>query len=127
MTKKTVLIVEDNEMNMKLFVDILEIHGYKTVGTNDGAKALEVALEHRPDIILMDIQLPGMDGKQATRMIKANENLANTPVIAVTACTMKGDEDSFRSCGCSDYISKPFSLTNLIEIVEKYTQEELEK
>lgn len=107
-------------MNMKLFVDILEIHGFKTVGTPDGSKAMEMAKEHMPDVILMDIQLPGMDGREATKMIKSSPEISHIPVIAVTACTMKGDEDNFRSCGCADYIAKPFSLPKLIEVVRKY-------
>src|SRR2546423_13526908 len=92
-TSKTVLIVEDNELNMKLFNDLLEAHGYATLQTRDGMEALKIAREHRPDLIVMDIQLPEVSGLDVTKWLKEDDNLREIPVIAVTAFAMKGDEE----------------------------------
>ena len=94
---KTVLIVEDNELNMKLFNDLLEAHGYQTLQTRNGIEALELAREHRPDLILMDIQLPEVSGLEVTKWLKDDENLRAIPVVAVTAFAMKGDEERIRA------------------------------
>lgn len=120
MQNKKVLIVEDNELNMKLFHDLLEAHGAITVGTSDGKEVLDLATEHKPDLILMDIQLPEISGLDVTKMLKADDNLKSIPVIAVTAFAMKGDEQKIREGGCEDYISKPISVTHFIEVIEKY-------
>lgn len=117
---KTVLIVEDNELNMKLFHDLLEAHGIETVETRNGKDVLELANEHKPDLILMDIQLPEISGLDVTKMLKADEALKAIPVIAVTAFAMKGDEQKIREGGCEDYISKPISVTNFLEVIQKY-------
>ena len=117
---KTVLIVEDNELNMKLFHDLLEAHGIETVETRNGKDVLELAREHKPDLILMDIQLPEISGLDVTKMLKGDEELKAIPVIAVTAFAMKGDEQKIREGGCEDYISKPISVTNFLEIIQKY-------
>lgn len=117
---KTVLIVEDNELNMKLFNDLLEAHGYKTVKTREGSKALDLARETMPDLILMDIQLPEVSGLDVTRWLKQDDGLKHIPVIAVTAFAMKGDEDKIREGGCEDYISKPISVSEFIGVVRKY-------
>lgn len=117
---KTVLIVEDNELNMKLFNDLLEAHGYSTVGTRSGVEAMELARRHRPDLILMDIQLPEVSGLEVTRQIKADPALADIPVIAVTAFAMKGDEERIREGGCEDYIAKPISVVSFLEKVKRY-------
>ncbi len=117
---KTVMIVEDNELNMKLFNDLLEAHGYKTVKTREGSKALELARETMPDLILMDIQLPEVSGLDVTRWLKQDDALKHIPVIAVTAFAMKGDEDKIREGGCQDYISKPISVNEFITVVRKY-------
>ncbi len=117
--RKKVLIVEDNELNMKLFHDLLEVHGYETLQTRDGREALELARQHRPDLILMDIQLPEVSGLDVTRWIKADESLKQIPVIAVTAFAMKGDEEKIRSGGCEAYIAKPISVTNFLETIER--------
>src|SRR3954452_9143620 len=90
---KTVMIVEDNELNMKLFRDLLEAHGYRTVGTRNGVEALDLARQHNPDLILMDIQLPEVSGLEVTRWIKGDAALRSIPVVAVTAFAMKGDEE----------------------------------
>lgn len=117
---KTVMIVEDNELNMKLFRDLLEAHDYKTVQTRNGLEALELAREHRPDLILMDIQLPEVSGLEVTKWIKEDDELRSIPVIAVTAFAMKGDEDRIRQGGCEAYISKPIAVAKFIEIVRSY-------
>ena len=120
---KTVLIVEDNELNMKLFRDLLEAHGYQTVGTNKGIEALDLVRRHRPDLILMDIQLPEVSGLDVTRWIKNDPDLHLIPVVAVTAFAMKGDEERIRSGGCEAYISKPISVGNFLETVQRFVGE----
>ncbi len=117
---KKVLIVEDNELNMKLFHDLLEAHGIGTVQTKDGHNVLKLAREEKPDLILMDIQLPEISGLDVTRWLKEDEELKSIPVIAVTAFAMKGDEQKIREGGCEDYISKPISVTKFLETVQKY-------
>jgi two-component system cell cycle response regulator DivK len=117
---KTVLIVEDNELNMKLFNDLLEAHGYITIQTRDGMEALKLANERRPDLIVMDIQLPEVSGLDVTRQLKQDPELRSIPVIAVTAFAMKGDEEKIREGGCEDYIAKPISVTKFLETVQKY-------
>src|SRR6266851_5923904 len=102
---KTVLIVEDNELNMKLFNDLLEAHGYDTLQTKDGMEALKLARLHRPDLILMDIQLPEVSGLEVTKWIKEDDELKTIPVVAVTAFAMKGDEERIRQGGCEAYLS----------------------
>ena len=111
---KTVLIVEDNELNMKLFRDLLDAHGYRTLQTRNGMEALSLAREHRPDLILMDIQLPVMDGYEACRRIKANPDLRHIPIIAVTSYALSGDEEKTRDAGCDSYVAKPFSPRQLL-------------
>ncbi|HEX9790375.1 MAG TPA: response regulator [Kiloniellales bacterium] len=117
---KTVLVVEDNELNMKLFHDLLEAHGYNILQTKDGMEALRMAREHRPDLILMDIQLPEVSGLEVTKWIKEDENLKAIPVIAVTAFAMKGDEEKIREGGCEAYIAKPISVTSFLQTVQRY-------
>ena len=117
---KTVLVVEDNELNMKLFHDLLEAHGYNILQTKDGMDALRIAREHKPDLILMDIQLPEVSGLEVTKWIKEDEDLKSIPVIAVTAFAMKGDEEKIRDGGCEAYIAKPISVTNFLETVRKF-------
>lgn len=117
---KTVLIVEDNELNMKLFRDLLEAHGYQTVGTRNGVEALDLARKYRPDLILMDIQLPEVSGLDVTRWIKADVELRTIPVVAVTAFAMKGDEERIREGGCEAYLSKPISVGKFIETVRRF-------
>ncbi|GIL37840.1 response regulator [Roseiterribacter gracilis] len=117
---KTVLIVEDNELNMKLFNDLLEAHGFRTLQTRDGMEALKLAREHRPDLIVMDIQLPEVSGLDVTKWLKEDDHLRDIPVIAVTAFAMKGDEEKIREGGCEDYIAKPISVTKFLETVQKY-------
>src|ERR1700716_1055103 len=117
---KTVLIVEDNELNMKLFHDLLEAHGYDTLQTKDGMEALKLARLHRPDLILMDIQLPEVSGLEVTKWIKEDDELRSIPIIAVTAFAMKGDEEKIREGGCEAYISKPISVGKFIETIRHF-------
>lgn len=117
---KKVLIVEDNELNMKLFHDLLDSQGYQTLQTREGLSALALAREHRPDLILMDIQLPEISGLEVTKWLKDDVDLAHIPVIAVTAFAMKGDEERIRQGGCEAYISKPISVMHFLEVVRKH-------
>ncbi|MEP3264153.1 MAG: response regulator [Hyphomicrobiales bacterium] len=122
MTKK-VMIVEDNELNMKLFHDLLHSQGYETVEINNGLLALDLAREHQPDLILMDIQLPEVSGLDVTKWLKEDDELKDIPVIAVTAFAMKGDEERIRNGGCEAYISKPISISIFLETVRSYIGE----
>lgn len=117
---KTVMIVEDNELNMKLFHDLLEAHGYRTVETRSGIEAVELARAHRPDLIIMDIQLPEISGLDVTRKLKADPELRAIPVVAVTAFAMKGDEERIRAGGCEAYLSKPISVMQFLSTVRQY-------
>jgi two-component system, cell cycle response regulator DivK len=117
---KTILIVEDNELNMKLFEDLLQAHGYAILSTKDGLDALRLARAHKPDLVLMDIQLPEISGLEVTRMMKADPDLAHIPVVAVTAFAMKGDEEKIRRGGCEGYIAKPISVSRFIETVQTF-------
>ena len=120
---KTVLIVEDNELNMKLFHDLLDAHGYATLQTRSGKDALSLARQHRPDLILMDIQLPEVSGLDVIRWIKGDHAVATIPIIAVTAFAMKGDEERIRSGGCEAYISKPISVASFMGAIRQFIGE----
>jgi two-component system cell cycle response regulator DivK len=119
-TRKKVLIVEDNDLNMKLFNDLLVAHGYGTLQTRDGVEALALARQHHPDLILMDIQLPEISGLQVTQWIKEDDDLRMIPIIAVTAFAMKGDEEKIRDGGCEAYIAKPISVASFLRTVEQF-------
>ncbi len=124
---KTVLIVEDNELNMKLFHDLLEAHGIGTIETRSGMEVLEIARAKKPDLILMDIQLPEVSGLDVTKWLKNDEALKKIPVIAVTAFAMKGDEEKIREGGCEDYISKPISVSRFLEVIQTYLNKPVEE
>jgi len=117
---KKVLIVEDNELNMKLFTDLLDAHGYDVVQTREGLKAIALARKHKPDLILMDIQLPEVSGLEVTKWIKDDKALADIPIVAVTAFAMKGDEKRIRDGGCEAYIAKPITVANFLTTVRKF-------
>jgi two-component system cell cycle response regulator DivK len=119
-TPKTVLIVEDNDLNMKLFHDLLEIKGYKILQAVDGIEGLKLARRHRPDLIVMDVQLPAVSGLVIAKSIKEDANLKAIPIIAVTAYAMKGDEDQIREAGCDAYIAKPISTRDFLKTVERF-------
>lgn len=119
---KKILIVEDNELNMRLFNDLLDAHGYEVAQAREGLKAISIAREFKPDLILMDIQLPEVSGLEVTKWIKNDDSLADIPVIAVTAFAMKGDEKRIRDGGCAAYISKPISVGSFLKTVRKFTE-----
>ncbi|MEM0930727.1 MAG: response regulator [Pseudomonadota bacterium] len=117
---KTVLVVEDNELNMKLFNDLLEVQGYTILQAGNGDDAYRLAMSHAPDLILMDIQLPERSGTEVARQMKAEPKLADVPIIAITAFAMKDDEERIRASGCDDYLAKPISVTEFLEKVKRY-------
>ena len=116
---KTILIVEDNELNMKLFNELLESQHYITLKTSDGREALKIARDHKPDLILMDLQLPEISGLEVTKWIKEDDNLKSTPVIAMTAFSMKGDEEKIREGGCEAWITKPISVSHFFDTIKR--------
>ena len=117
---KTVLIVEDNELNMKLFNDLLEANGYRTLQTRDGHAVMEIARREKPDLILMDIQLPEVSGLEVTKWLKDDDELKAIPVVAVTAFAMKGDEERIRAGGCEAYLSKPISVAKFVGTIRGF-------
>ena len=120
---KTILIVEDNELNMKLFNDLLQAHGYSTLQVKDGRAVVEITRQNRPDLILMDIQLPEISGLEITKMLKADDDLRSIPVVAVTAFAMKGDEQKIRNGGCDGYIAKPISVASFLQTVSRFLEQ----
>lgn len=117
---KTVLVVEDDDLNMVVFREVLLAHGYTCVEAINGTEAIRLAGERQPDLILMDMQLPGVSGMDVTRTLKAAEDLRHIPIIAVTAFAAFGDEERVRACGCEDYLSKPISIAHLMEAIERH-------
>ncbi|MGB0411651.1 MAG: response regulator [Pikeienuella sp.] len=117
---KTVMIVEDDDLNMRLYQDLMAVAGFDTVTTSDGAAALDLARRNHPDVILMDIELRTQSGIDATRCLKADAALRDIPVIAVTAHARAGDEQRLRASGCADYMTKPVSVTGLLQTVRKH-------
>lgn len=117
---KLVLIVEDNDLNMKLFRDLIEANGYRTMHTRDGMEVLDLVRANRPDLILMDIQLPEVSGLEVTQWLKNDPELASIPVIAVTAFAMKGDEEKILAGGCEAYLSKPISINAFIGTIRQF-------
>lgn len=118
--QKTILIVEDNVLNMKLFSDLLASRGHRIISTGDGMEVMELARQNKPDLILMDIQLPEVSGIDIIRWLKNDEELKPIPIIAVTAFAMKGDNERILASGCQAYISKPISVPDFIETVDKH-------
>lgn len=116
---KTILIIEDNELNMLLFVDLLEGAGYRVLQSGEGVAGFQIARRDRPDLIVMDIQLPAISGLEVTRWIKEDPDLAHIPVVAVTAYAMKGDETRMLEGGCQAYMAKPISVTTFLETVRR--------
>ena len=116
----TILIVEDNELNQQLFVELLEEAGYATLRAGEGLDAFALAKAHRPDLILMDIQLPAISGLEVTRWLKDDEGLRHIPVIAITAYAMPGDEERMKAGGCEAYIPKPISTSMFLETIARY-------
>jgi two-component system cell cycle response regulator DivK len=115
-----VLVVEDNERNMKLFRDVLAATGHRTLEATTGAGAVALARAHSPDLILMDIQLPDIGGVEALRRLRADEKTARVPVVALTAQAMGGDRERFLAAGFDDYLAKPVNIADLIAAVGRY-------
>jgi two-component system cell cycle response regulator DivK len=120
-----VLIVEDNEKGMKLFRDVLAATGYRTLEATTGEQAFELAFEHGPDLVLMDIQLPDIDGVEVLRRLRAHERTASISVLALTAQAMHGDREHFLAAGFDGYISKPVDVVELIGTVREHCDETL--
>jgi two-component system cell cycle response regulator DivK len=120
MTGERILVVEDNEKNMKLFRDVLSATGYRTLEATSGGEAVELATEQAPDLVLMDIQMPGVDGVEALRRLRADERTAAIPVLAVTAQAMQGDRERFLAEGFDGYLSKPVNVRELIGAVRRH-------
>jgi len=118
--KKKILIVEDNALNMKLVRTLLEFSGYEVFSAMDAEKGLQLAREHHPNLILMDIQLPGMDGLTATRIIKKDPEFGQVPVIALTSFAMQGDEEKALDAGCDGYITKPIDTREFCKTIAEY-------
>ena len=116
---QVVLVIEDNELNMRLFRDILEAHGYHVSEATNGMEGWRSAVEHQPDIIVMDIQLPDVSGLEVTRWLKDDENLKSIPIIAVTAFAMAGDDEKIRKSGFDAYIPKPISIPKFLQTIER--------
>jgi two-component system, cell cycle response regulator DivK len=119
MTKR-ILLVEDTEDNRQIVRDLVESVGYQLLEAHDGAAGVAMASEHKPDLILMDIQLPVLDGYEATRRIKADPALKHIPIIAVTSYAFSGDEAKTRDAGCDGYIAKPFSPRQLLTTINDF-------
>jgi two-component system cell cycle response regulator DivK len=117
---KSVLVVEDNDLNMKLFHDVLEAGGYNVLQATDGMEGWRMAREHRPDLILMDIQLPEVSGLEVTKWLKDDETLKSIPVIAITAFAMTGDKVKILEGGCDAYISKPISIPDFLQTIDRF-------
>jgi two-component system, cell cycle response regulator DivK len=120
MTSPQILVVEDNERNMKLFCDLLQASGYRTLQAPTGERAVELALEHRPDLVLMDIQLPDIDGIEALGRLRADDRFATAPVLALTAQAMEGDRERFLAAGFDGYLSKPVDIGEFVTTVKRY-------
>jgi two-component system cell cycle response regulator DivK len=114
-------VVEDNEKNMKLFRDVLQAAGYRTLEATTGGEAVALAADHAPDLVLMDIQLPDIDGVEALGRLRANERTASVPVLALTAQAMEGDRERFLAAGFDGYLSKPVNVTDLVASVKRYS------
>jgi len=117
---KLILIVEDEPKNITLLRDLLQVSGYSTIEATDGQKGVELAKAKKPDLILMDIQMPVMDGLEATRILKADATTSNIPVLALTSYAMKGDEERILQAGCDGYLAKPFNIRELLKTVAEY-------
>jgi two-component system cell cycle response regulator DivK len=122
MTGERILVVEDNEKNMKLFRDVLTATGYRTLEATTGTKAVEMAFDHTPDLVLMDIQLPDLDGVEALGRLRADPRTASIPVLALTAQAMRGDRERFLAAGFDGYLSKPVNVREFIGTVRDHCE-----
>jgi two-component system, cell cycle response regulator DivK len=117
---KCVLIVEDNPLNMKLFSAMVAAQGYQVLQASDGARGLDLAHQRHPDLIIMDIQLPGMSGLEVTLSLKADDDTRDIPIIATTAFALRGDEETIRASGCDGYMAKPIAISQFLEMLEAF-------
>ncbi len=122
MKSKTILVIEDNELNMKLVRSLLKIGNYEVLEAVDAEIGMQLIRKHRPDLVLMDVQLPGMDGLKATRIIKGDLALKDIPVVALTSYAMQGDEEKAAEAGCTGYITKPLDTKVFLEIIDQYIE-----
>lgn len=120
MGEKTVLIIEDNPKNRKIMADLLRRNGYRFIEADDGQSGYNLAVSERPDLILMDIQLPVMDGYEATRRLRANESTRDIPIVVITSFAMKDEERRAREAGCDEYLAKPIDIHGFIETVKRF-------
>jgi two-component system, cell cycle response regulator DivK len=118
--KKCILVVEDQEDNRRILRDLLTNAGYDIIEADNGGQALTTAAAHHPDLILMDIQLPVLDGYEATRRLKADPSLSGIPVIVITSYALSGDETKARAAGCNDYVTKPYSPRQVLSKVREF-------
>ena len=120
MSDELVLIIEDNDKNLKLTRDLLQVKGFRTVEATDAAAGIALAVEHRPQVVLMDIQLPDMDGREALAVLRSDARTADIPVIAVTAFAMSGDRERFLEAGFDDYVTKPIDVRAFPDLVGSF-------
>ena len=117
---KTILVVEDNKLNMKLVKGLIKIGKYRLLEAMDAESGIELIREKRPDLVLMDIQLPGMDGLSATKIIKEDPDLKDIPIVALTSYAMEGDKEKALEAGCAGYITKPIDTRNFLKTLSQY-------
>ena len=127
MKTKTILVIEDNELNMKLVKELISIGKYRMLEANDAESGIQQIREQRPDLVLMDIQLPGMDGLSATKIIKEDPALKDIPIIGLTSYAMQGDEEKALAAGCTGYITKPIDTRKFLETVSEYLKDDEHK
>ncbi|GAU09901.1 response regulator [Desulfoplanes formicivorans] len=120
MSMKVVLVVEDDELNLKLVRELLEFSGFETLEATNGLEALAMIRKERPSLVLMDIQMPTMDGLEATRRIKADAQTRDIPVVALTSSAMKGDREAILAAGCDAYMSKPIDIHRLLDLIKAF-------
>jgi CheY-like chemotaxis protein len=119
---ETILVIEDNELNMKLVRSLLKMDNYDVIEAIDAEKGMQLARKNHPDLILMDIQLPGMDGLSATKILKADSSLREIPIVALTSHAMEGDDKKALAAGCNGYIAKPIDTKNFLATIQQYLQ-----
>ena len=124
MTSPQILVVEDNERNMRLFCDVLQASGYRTLEATTGEQAVDLVFEHRPDLVLMDIKLPDIDGVEALGRVRADDELDSVPILALTAQAMEGDRERFLAAGFDGYLSKPVDIAEFVATVKSYCEED---
>ena len=121
---KTILVVEDNKLNMKLVRGLIKIGKYHMLEANDAESGIQLIREQQPDLVLMDIQLPGMDGLSATKIIKEDPDLKDIPIVALTSYAMQGDKEKALAAGCTGYIAKPIDTRKFLETVSQYLKDD---